>query len=183
MIWQTSSRDPIYWPRKHASLNPWTIIVYMYMHTYTYIYVCICIYIYINTYLWTYMYINQYELRDIIKGSNSWTAKTREFVPWTIYVYIYIYIYICIYICLCTYIQKVYINIYMYKYIWAERHHQEVQSVDCENARDRILGLYMYLHTHIYSHLQIVWHRILRLFLKLFQRTNILPMGSTISTG
>jgi len=34
----------------------------------------------------------------------------------------------------------------------------------------------------IYSRLQIGWHRISRFFLKLFQRTRILPMGFTIST-
>jgi len=33
-----------------------------------------------------------------------------------------------------------------------------------------------------YSQLQIGWHSILRLFLKLFQRTSILPMGFAIST-
>jgi len=44
---------------------------------------------------------------------------------------------------------------------------------------------YAYANTFLtlsYSQLQIGWHRILRLFLKLFQRTRILPMGFTIST-
>ena len=35
----------------------------------------------------------------------------------------------------------------------------------------------------LYSRLQVGWHRILRLFLKLFKRTRILPMGFTISTN
>jgi len=33
-----------------------------------------------------------------------------------------------------------------------------------------------------YSRMQIGWHRISRLFLRLFQRTKLLPMGFTIST-
>ena len=53
-------------------------------------------------------------------------------------------------------------------------------------SRDKTLGASSHEHidaTRItYSRLQIGWHRISRLFLKLFQPTRILPMGFMIST-
>ena len=47
--------------------------------------------------------------------------------------------------------------------------------------RTNICMLVESLYTHIYSRLQIGWHRILRIFQKWFQRTS-LPIGFTIST-
>jgi len=98
--------------------------VYICIHhirIYTHTHICIFVYIckYVNMCLLKYMYINQHDLTDIIKGSNLLTAKTREFESLDyncIYVYAYVHIHICMYMYI--YLHKyIFMNIYVYKSI------------------------------------------------------------------
>ena len=108
------------------------------------------------------------------ESTRSWLIGVRLFYPWAV--------------CLPSPVRDM-SHSYMCNTLheWGKSHMPHIYMYEWVMSHIRmsfthVITSHMIKYSRTYSPLQIGWHSISRLFLKLFQRTRILPMGFTIST-